>query len=345
MDDEIPFPFPPYPQQKDLMRAIVDCVESSSAGCFESPTGTGKSLSVICATLSWQYKEEKRILDEQKSLSCNRVTTSADNWLAAFQANFANDTVESRRMKKDYDLHNAIIGRIHRAATSSSGDQKSVKRYGGGQFGNVILKQKSTEVSQFPAIASDSYDEFSLRYYDSDDEVSHRTTNQLKSNVSFDFDDESDDDDGGVCSLNLPKIFYCSRTHSQISQFVGEIKRTAFSNARCITLGSRRNLCINPDVMSSASDSKMSEDCLEMNKSRVKKNSTVSDTSEQSSRKQKTKAVEVKPCAFHSKQREQNFADHALGGIRDIESLTSLGEELNACPYYATRRAVASAQV
>ena len=37
------FPFKPYPQQEDLMNALYECIESSSVGCFESPTGTGKS--------------------------------------------------------------------------------------------------------------------------------------------------------------------------------------------------------------------------------------------------------------------------------------------------------------
>lgn len=345
MEDEFQFPFPPYPQQKDLMRAIVDCVESSSAGCFESPTGTGKSLSVICATISWQYKEERRILDKQKDACSKKATALADDWLMAFQANFASDTVESKRLKKDYDLHNEMIGRIQRTATASSIHRNDVKRYGRGQIGNDVSGQNTNQISQLSALTSEPEDEFSLKHYDSDDEVSNGVTNASKSTFNIDFDEESDDDDGGVCSLNLPKIFYCSRTHSQISQFVGEIKRTTFSNARCITLGSRRNLCINPDVMSSLSDSKMSEDCLEMNKSRVKKVSTISASSEQLSRRQKTKANEIKPCAFHSKQREQYFADHALGNIRDIESLTSLGEQLNACPYYATRRAVSNAQV
>lgn len=43
------------------------------------------------------------------------------------------------------------------------------------------------------------------------------------------------------------KVFFCSRTHSQLSQFVGELKRTKFAGSlQSVSLGSRKTLCINP---------------------------------------------------------------------------------------------------
>jgi chromosome transmission fidelity protein 1 len=45
---------------------------------------------------------------------------------------------------------------------------------------------------------------------------------------------------------------------------VREVQRTAFKDARCITLGARKNFCINPDVNSLGSDAAISETCLEM---------------------------------------------------------------------------------
>ncbi len=48
------------------------------------------------------------------------------------------------------------------------------------------------------------------------------------------------------CVQVHPKIIFASRTHSQLSQFVGEVKRTVFADrVQCVTLGSRKNLCIN----------------------------------------------------------------------------------------------------
>lgn len=49
------------------------------------------------------------------------------------------------------------------------------------------------------------------------------------------FSDEEIDD-----ASQLTKIYFCSRTHSQISQFIGELKKTVYSDtARVVTLGSR----------------------------------------------------------------------------------------------------------
>ena len=53
------------------------------------------------------------------------------------------------------------------------------------------------------------------------------------------FNDEEIDD-----SSQLTKIYFCSRTHSQISQFIGELKKTVYSDtARVVTLGSRMVNC------------------------------------------------------------------------------------------------------
>jgi chromosome transmission fidelity protein 1 len=40
------FPFTPYPVQQELMEQIYDACTDGGVAVFESPTGTGKSLSV-----------------------------------------------------------------------------------------------------------------------------------------------------------------------------------------------------------------------------------------------------------------------------------------------------------
>ncbi len=80
------------------------------------------------------------------------------------------------------------------------------------------------------------------------------------------------------------QIFYCSRTHSQLSQFVGELRRVDLPPAldavpldnggdgqsqleealKHLTLGSRKNLCINPKVSCLGSATAINERCLEL---------------------------------------------------------------------------------
>uniref|UniRef100_A0A3Q3K5R3 Regulator of telomere elongation helicase 1 n=1 Tax=Monopterus albus TaxID=43700 RepID=A0A3Q3K5R3_MONAL len=48
------FPFPPYDCQKVYMSKVIQCLEKRLNGVLESPTGTGKTLCLLCATLAWR---------------------------------------------------------------------------------------------------------------------------------------------------------------------------------------------------------------------------------------------------------------------------------------------------
>lgn len=45
----------------------------------------------------------------------------------------------------------------------------------------------------------------------------------------------------------LPRIIYCSRTHSQISQVANELKHTSYKPKMCL-IGSRDQLCVHPQI-------------------------------------------------------------------------------------------------
>ena len=46
------FPYTPYDVQNELMQRIWNAIDRSEIGIFESPTGTGKSLSLLSASLA-----------------------------------------------------------------------------------------------------------------------------------------------------------------------------------------------------------------------------------------------------------------------------------------------------
>uniref|UniRef100_A0AAR2KP58 Regulator of telomere elongation helicase 1 n=1 Tax=Pygocentrus nattereri TaxID=42514 RepID=A0AAR2KP58_PYGNA len=50
----VDFPFTPYPCQKDYMSKVIECLQNKVNGVLESPTGTGKTLCLLCATLGWR---------------------------------------------------------------------------------------------------------------------------------------------------------------------------------------------------------------------------------------------------------------------------------------------------
>ena len=144
------------------------------------------------------------------------------------------------------------------------------------------------------------------------------------------------------------RIFYCSRTHSQLTQFANEVRRVkipSFSaqeseakdpdnenqiveETKYLTLGSRKNLCINPQVSKLGSAVAINERCLEL---------------------QQAKTPSDHKCAFIPKKENESlvhdFRDHTLAKVRDIEDLAVLGKKLGVCPYYASRATVKPSEV
>jgi hypothetical protein len=49
----VKFPYEPYDVQKTYMTKVVSCLNQRKFGLLESPTGTGKTLSLLCASLAW----------------------------------------------------------------------------------------------------------------------------------------------------------------------------------------------------------------------------------------------------------------------------------------------------
>lgn len=142
------------------------------------------------------------------------------------------------------------------------------------------------------------------------------------------------------------KIFYCSRTHSQLMQFANELRRVTLPSSvpeeikqvfteeeleeriKHLSLGSRKNLCINPKVASLGDPTAINERCLEL---------------------QQPNTTEQQRCSFlPSKEDEMktlSFRDHALSTVKDIEDLGNLGKKMNICPYYASRPVVSQSEV
>merc|ERR1712131_561595 len=56
------FPFQdPYPAQKQMMSKIIQSLKNSQNALLESPTGSGKSLALLCSALGWLQNEKERI--------------------------------------------------------------------------------------------------------------------------------------------------------------------------------------------------------------------------------------------------------------------------------------------
>ena len=111
----------------------------------------------------------------------------------------------------------------------------------------------------------------------------------------------------------IPKIYYASRTHSQLSQVMKELKNTSYK-PNVSVLGSRDQLCIHEDVYKAPSFAKTGM-C------RVK--------------------VAKKSCSFYAGAKAKKNVDEIL----DIEELVSFGKKSNSCPYYLSREMQSNADI
>ncbi|RWR98520.1 regulator of telomere elongation helicase 1-like protein, partial [Dinothrombium tinctorium] len=54
----IQFPFQPYDIQYEYIKNVIKVLKEEKIGLFESPTGTGKTLSLLCSTISYMYESK-----------------------------------------------------------------------------------------------------------------------------------------------------------------------------------------------------------------------------------------------------------------------------------------------
>ena len=331
-------PFQPYDIQQQFMEAVYDCIENSKVGIFESPTGTGKSLSLICGSLTWLREHKGKAFDQ--ALQNVQVDDDEPEWMLTHAQDARRK--EALQMRANFEA---------RLAKVRAKEQKVRERHTNGEPFRKRVKH-ADDVRDGERLDEDA---FMLDDYDSDKETnaSKSGTDTYSADATKLFeklgmvkpaesdrtlDDQQDD----------LKIFFCSRTHSQLSQFVGELQRVRLppsvppesadsfdqdvrepvEELKQLSLGSRKNLCINARVFKLGSQTAINERCLEL---------------------QQPKTPAEQKCQYlpskDSADLVLDFRDHALAKVRDIEDLAMVGKKLGVCPYYASRPAIASAEI
>lgn len=331
-------PYEPYEIQQQFMNAVYDCLEDGKVGIFESPTGTGKSLSLICGSLTWLRDNKRRAFED--GFEVDATNKDDPPWM-----------LEHARKQRKQEAFRRRQELNERLAKIKAKEKRARERAVGAS--QIYKRQK---VGLDDADDRDEETQFALDDYESDEEsarISKATrfdssglsaeTQALMDKLGYVIG-EAKTEDGQV--LDDTKIFFCSRTHSQLTQFSSELSRVKMPPAitmdeevnndnvdgltedvKYLTLGSRKNLCINPKVSRLSSATAINERCLEL---------------------QQSTSSESRCPAMPTKDNEallNDFRDHALAKVRDIEDLGVLGKKLGVCPYYASRPATRFCEV
>lgn len=136
------------------------------------------------------------------------------------------------------------------------------------------------------------------------------------------------------------KLVYTSRTHSQLKQFTGELRKiTSARKLIVMPLASRAQCCINDTVNSKPNDI-LTEMCNAMK--------SKGDGDDE----QPVKKPDNRPECPYAKMINIAKCASRLGTystqhdcVYDIEDVVKLGKSMNACPYYALHHANQAADV
>ena len=328
--DDFHHPFQPYAIQQQFMSAMYDCIEDGKVGIFESPTGTGKTLSLLCASLTWLRQHKRRTFDD--AIASVDIDDGEPDWMAEHAMESRRQDMRLLREELQTRLR-AVREREQQLRERLSKSDSMRKRR------KIAMDDEGTTVDE---------NQFVLDDYRSDGETEQaarltlgysKETAKLMTEVGMLHATKSGEDRADP--NHETKIYFCSRTHSQLSQLVGELKRLIIPGGmppenqaddntepvRQLSLGSRKNLCINPAVAKLRSLTAVNERCVELQQSKVGQHR----------------------CPFapnkHNEDLVLDFRDHALASIRDIEDLADLGSRLAICPYYASRSAIAESEI
>ncbi|PTU16946.1 hypothetical protein P175DRAFT_0519548 [Aspergillus ochraceoroseus IBT 24754] len=326
-------PYSPYDIQLQFMHSLYTCLEEGKVAIFESPT----------AQITARNSQPCHLYAIASSNLSILLTVVGDDdepeWMVEFAKREASRNITDKRKELEQRLARIKREEEKQRAALEEGPRK---------------RQKITTLTG-GAVEDD--DQFALDDYESEGDEPNAAVNnsaassglssstlellqRLKGHGSAKATSDADEEDD-------TRIFYCSRTHSQLMQFAGELRRITLPSSipdelnlnssadddlgeriKHLSLGSRKNLCINPRVAALGNATAINERCLDL--------------------QQPSTAAQQKCPFLPSKEDEAKvslFRDHALASVKDIEDLGKLGKKIGICPYYASRPAINNSEV
>ncbi|CAG2108869.1 unnamed protein product, partial [Medioppia subpectinata] len=343
---EVHFPYKPYGLQLDYMRSMIRCCQQKQNGLLESPTGTGKTLCILCSSLAW-IRYQRLLLHKPTPRD------PFDDILSQFLDELWNPVVEtattSAAIQRLDEMWNPVVETATTTSAAISIEQKPVVF----DTDIVNMKEECFDVQVFDNHFDNSFDEHlvvktidetneSLMTSDDDSmitnddskpevitiedsppEVSSQviTIDDSPPEVVPEVEAEIGSNDG-----REPQIVYTSRTHSQLSQSCRQLKQTEYRTEPAVVMASREQLCLCPQVQSQSGPSMQSQMCSKLTKN--------------------------DECQYYpniqgkvDRNIETYYKSRNGCKVMDIEDLVDFGRRHECCPYYAARKLADKASV
>ncbi|XP_027726366.1 Fanconi anemia group J protein isoform X2 [Vombatus ursinus] len=291
---KIHFPCKAYPSQLAMMNSIVRGLNSKQHCLLESPTGSGKSLALLCSALAWQQSlsekpgEENLNKKTEVPLPCcctchlhNSTNDFSINVNQGASCSFTSPIVTSSMKNEVSTCQEHSTPKITLAAKLSAKKQASLLSDEKDDFQvdkkRIRPLETKQQVRKRHCFAKDIQDlDVKIapeRIVKPNSPLGKKITSSpqklpgpctrcscsIKSEKSQDDDNITKKEHGGKCKT--PKIFFGTRTHKQIAQITRELRRTAYSGVRMTILSSRDHTCVHPEVIGNFN---RNEKCMEL---------------------------------------------------------------------------------
>ncbi|XP_036930136.1 Fanconi anemia group J protein isoform X4 [Acanthopagrus latus] len=373
---KIHFPCKAYPSQLAMMNSIIRGLNTGQHCLLESPTGSGKSLALLCSALGWQQAQlaklqegggpvddksrpDKNCGNYKKSdvtFNCqcvchsraNTATTSAKPDVVDLTVSPCKETAplppppsehEEPQAKKQ-SLASRLSERFQAFLKSDrekddngdndddfKPDRKRIRPAGHESRKRPRLEQGVIFLDDEPELENKPSGSRSLMA-DTNSQAAGLSSSCCSPEpcsrcpCASPKDSVKEKDKDG--KKKIPKIFFGTRTHKQITQIAHELRRTVYSRVPMTILSSRDHTCVNPEV---APHFNRNERCKEL-----------------------LEAKDGRSCRYYhgvQRMREQYMVQqvHGLNEAWDIEDLVVLGKRLQSCSYYAARELLQDASI